>query len=71
MGLMPYGRCPECGALYHLNVSMPMDEWWDKYFPGADRTLPFPALCFNCWKKEEHPGEPINIWPRKQENISD
>jgi hypothetical protein len=46
---MPYGRCPVCGAGYHLNVSLPVDEWYRRYWPQCQVGDEVPGLCFGCW----------------------
>ena len=46
---MPFGRCPVCGAGYHLSVGLPVDEWYRRYWPGVPFGAEVPGECFRCW----------------------
>lgn len=46
---MPFGRCPICGAGYHLNVNLPLDEWYRQFWPQLRVGDEVPGLCFGCW----------------------
>jgi len=46
---MPYGRCPVCGAGYHLSVNLPVDEWYKQHWPQCQVGDEVPGLCFGCW----------------------
>ena len=46
---MPFGRCPVCGAGYHLNVGPPVDEWYRRYWPGVPFGAEVPGECPRCW----------------------
>ena len=45
---MPFGRCPICGATYHLSVSLPVDEWYRQYWPQLRAGDEIPDLCPRC-----------------------
>jgi hypothetical protein len=46
---MPFGRCPVCGASYHMNVGLPVDQWYRRYFPGVPFGAEVPGKCIRCW----------------------
>jgi hypothetical protein len=46
---MPFGRCPVCGAIYHMSVGLPVDEWYRRYWPGVPFGAEVPGECFRCW----------------------
>lgn len=46
---MPFGRCPVCGASYHLSVSLPVDEWYRRHWPGVPFGAEVPGECLRCW----------------------
>src|SRR5947209_10802043 len=45
---MPFGRCPICGAMYHLSVNLPLDEWYRQYWPQLHVGEEVPGLCPRC-----------------------
>ncbi len=57
---MPYGRCPVCGAEYHLSISMPVAEWYHRHWPGVRVGDPVPGKCPRCWY-ELRPGHRVTI----------
>lgn len=46
---MPYGRCPVCGTSYHMSVSLPLDDWYHRYWPGVPVGSEVPGKCPQCW----------------------
>ncbi len=46
---MPFGQCPVCGAGYHLSISMPVVEWYRRYWPGVSVGDSVPGKCVRCW----------------------
>ena len=46
---MPFGRCPVCGATYHLNVGPPIEEWYRRHWPQVPVGAEVPGECFRCW----------------------
>jgi hypothetical protein len=46
---MPFGRCPVCGASYHMSVGLPVDEWYRQYWPGVPFGAEVPGECIRCW----------------------
>ena len=46
---MPFGRCPVCGQSYHLNVSLPQDEWYRQCWPTIPVGDVVPGKCIGCW----------------------
>lgn len=57
---MPFGRCPVCGASYHLNVSVPIDEWYRRYWPQVPLGEEVPGECIRCWV-ELRPGHRVTV----------
>lgn len=45
---MPFGVCPVCGVTYHLNVSLPVDEWYRKYHPEIPFGEVIRSECLLC-----------------------
>jgi hypothetical protein len=45
---MPFGRCPVCGASYHLSVMLPVDEWYRRRWPGLAVGDEVPDKCPRC-----------------------
>ena len=48
---MPFAKCPNCGAEFHLRVTTNLEEWCARNAPGIPRNQPAPLLCLPCWKK--------------------
>ena len=46
---MPFGRCPVCGASYHMSIGLPVDEWYRRYWPGVTFGAEVPGECIRCW----------------------
>lgn len=46
---MPFGRCPVCGAGYHMCVGLLVDESYRRYWPGVAPGAEVPGECFRCW----------------------
>ncbi len=46
---MPFGRCPVCGAGYHMSVGLPVEEWYRRHWPGVPFGAEVPGECFGCW----------------------
>ena len=57
---MPFGRCPVCGAMYHLNVGLPLDEWYRQHWPQLRVGDEVPSLCLRCWVNLR-PGHRVTV----------
>jgi hypothetical protein len=57
---MPFSRCPVCGELFHLNIGLPLDEWYHSYWPQVHIGDEVPGECLLCWV-ELRPGHRVTI----------
>lgn len=57
---MPFGQCPVCGANYHLNVNLPVGEWYARHWPGIAVGEPVRAKCARC-SVDLRPGHRVSI----------
>jgi hypothetical protein len=57
---MPFGKCPVCGASYHLSIGMPVVEWYQRHWPGVTVGDPVPGKCARCWV-ELRPGHRVSV----------
>lgn len=48
-GVMPFGCCPVCGAGYHMSAGLPVEEWYNRYWPGVPVGAEVPGECIRCW----------------------
>jgi putative addiction module component (TIGR02574 family) len=46
---MPFGRCPVCGAMYHMSIGLPVEEWYRRYYPQVPVGAEVTGECFQCW----------------------
>lgn len=49
---MLYCKCPRCGMVSHLYLSISRYEWYRRFFPTHDPRQPAPAVCARCWTRE-------------------
>jgi hypothetical protein len=48
---MVYCRCPNCGSRFHVNIGIPVDDWYRKFAPGLKSNEEPELACFACWNK--------------------
>ena len=57
---MPHSKCPVCGSMFHLSISLPLDEWYRQYWPQIKVGDAVPGLCPRCWI-DLRPGHRITV----------
>src|SRR5262245_29468327 len=56
---MPYGKCPLCGCIYHMQVT-DVAAWYRDLHPSLVFGSIVPGKCYFCWQ-EIKPGDRVIV----------